>query len=190
MLSLLPCRWVELTPDYHSPDPIASLTSKSICCSLHQRCGTAPLFRLPCLHSIKIRRVTTYTAIVCRRIVMYSSTPACSSHTLPTRPSTSGISTYFPGPSAAYASLPSGMLHGCGTPLSPPKWASRGPTFSCHRVARPEPPLYRTSPQPEEGHSPPGALAGHGPRCLWLSAAARGSPGCCHHPAPAVMASP
>ncbi len=53
MLSPLPRRWVRLTPDYH----------------------TAPLFRLPCLHSIKIGRVATYTdtAIVCRRTVMYSS---------------------------------------------------------------------------------------------------------------------
>ena len=48
MLSPLPRRWVGLTPDYHSSDPIASLTSKSICCSHHQRCGTAPLFWRRC----------------------------------------------------------------------------------------------------------------------------------------------
>ncbi len=74
MLSPLPRRWVlGRTPDYHSSDSIALLTSKSICYSHHQRCGTAPLFRLPCLHSIKIGRVTTYTTIVCRWTMMYSS---------------------------------------------------------------------------------------------------------------------
>jgi hypothetical protein len=73
MLSPLPHPWVGLTPDCHSSDPVASLTSKSICCSHHQRCGTAPLFLSLSLHSIKIGRVATYTVIVCRRIVMYSS---------------------------------------------------------------------------------------------------------------------
>ncbi len=73
MLSPLPRRWVRLTPDYHLSDPVASLTSKSICCSHLQRCGTALLFRSPCLHSCKIGRVATYTVIVCQRTVMYSS---------------------------------------------------------------------------------------------------------------------
>jgi len=73
MFSLLPHRWVGLTPDYHLSDPIASLMSKSICCSHHQRCGTAPLFRSPYLHSIKTGWVATYTVIVCRRTAMYSS---------------------------------------------------------------------------------------------------------------------
>ena len=96
MLSPLPRCWGGLTPDYHSSDPITSLTSNSICCSHHQRCGTAPLFRLPCLYSIKIGRVTTYTAIVCRRIVMYSS-----SVLIPHSSNTSfnfGYIHLFPGP--------------------------------------------------------------------------------------------
>ena len=47
--------------------------SRSICCSHHQRCGTAPLFHPPYLHLFKIRRVASYTAIICQRTVMYSS---------------------------------------------------------------------------------------------------------------------
>ena len=48
-------------------------TSKSIGCSHHHRCGTAPLCRSPCLHSWRIGRVAIYTAIVCRRIWTYSA---------------------------------------------------------------------------------------------------------------------
>ena len=73
MLSLLPHRRARLTPNHHSSDPVASLTSRSICCSHHQRCGTAPLFCSPCLHLVRIGRVATYTAIVCRQTVMYAA---------------------------------------------------------------------------------------------------------------------
>ena len=66
--SPLPHHCMILSLNHHSSDPIASLTSRSICCSHHQQCGTAPLFCLPCLHSIRTGQVAGYTTIVCRQI--------------------------------------------------------------------------------------------------------------------------
>ena len=78
-LSPLSHRCMILTLNHHLSGPIVSLTSRSNCCSHHQRCGTAPLLCLPCLHSIRNGRFAAYTTIVCRQTMMltYTDTRIC-----------------------------------------------------------------------------------------------------------------
>ena len=116
---------------------------------------------------------------------LWCTPQVCSSHTLPTHPSTPGKSIRVLVPSVAYVSPQSGRLHRCGTPWDLTERSSRGPMFCCRRVARPEPPLCRTLPWCKRGHSLPGAPAWHEPKWLWLSAVAHGLPGCHCHPAQA-----
>ena len=125
--SPLPHCWVRLTPDHHLYNPVASLTSRSICCSHHQRCGTAPLFRSPCLHSFRIGWVAMYTVIICRQTVMYSASVLILQHVL----------RLWVNPPMSW-SPPWVMPHrhplGC-TDVEPildlPERSSRGPTFRC-----------------------------------------------------------
>ena len=128
-------------------------TSRSICCPHHQRCGTDPLFCSPCLH-LMIMGLGLY--VVCGRTVtvMYSLPPACSSHTLPTHPLTSGKSTHAMGPSTststAYASSPSdSRLRGYEIPIDLPKRSSKEPTSRCRKTA----PATRGKPNTSPGGS-------------------------------------
>jgi hypothetical protein len=145
-------------------------------CSHHQRRGIAPLVRSPRLHSPRIGRVATYTAIVCGGSkYTYPSSSSCIPST---HPPTLDKSTLHLFPAWACALWPSCRRSECGTLQAAPWWWQKGPTIRCHKGGWPELPLGRIWRQHKARHSCYGELARCKPRLHGLYASGCKLPGC------------
>lgn len=118
-------------------DPVASLLPKAIGCSHHHCLGIIPCCLLPCLHAIRIRHVTTYTANVSHLSEYILQLSA--SHTSLTNPLTWDKSRPHKPLVWTDVPWPSDKRHGCGHLPTMPEWPLSDSMSCCHKVGWIEP---------------------------------------------------